>query len=426
MPYTKQNYPDWLKGAPEGVVDVFVAAFNSAYEDYADDDDREAISQRVARAAVKKAGWTQDADGKWHEKAGEAAPEIRLTGDVLRESAIRETVMPEGGLVIRESADGVKRIVAPLLRVGFSKNSAAVESRRGKSYPRYYPEGEVREAAATANGKVIYVGFDEHNDKVDVAKELGVYEGAVFEGGEIRGAVRVYPDQNWVVDRLRVNPRAFGGLSIEGNCNRHALATVDDREAAVVQGLQIQCARLVKSPAAAGPVEGIQESEIKTRKGGERMKLADLNESERDDVMREAKGIVEAEQGVKVKDAKIAELTEAVKAKDAELAKLAEAANEAKSHTLVEAAMPKDKAGNHVLPEKARAKLHESLKGVVDEAKIAEAVKDMAELIAEAANAGAPRGAGMSAPASSGETVKESQQLCDNLMGVVEPEPPKP
>lgn len=423
---TVDDLPAAFREYPKLAKDTALSFFRTALDGGFTPDE----SAEIALAAVGKK-WQKDGDG-W-KYTGEAieTPEVRLTGDVLRESAIVETIpFDGGGFEIREAEDGFKRIIGPLLAVGFSKNKGKiteshVESRRGKYYPRYYSEAELKRLAPLCEGLTLYVGFDEHNDQVDVPKELGRWQNSHFAAGAIRGEAKVFHDQDWVVDRLKCHPTAFGGFSIEGNAG-HVHGYVDGVEAAITKNTTVKCARLVKNPAAAGPIEGIQESEIKTRKGGERMKLADLNESERDDVMREAKGIVEAEQGVKVKDAKIAELTEAMKVKDAEIAKLGEAVNAQKSRDLIEAAMPKDKDGKHVLSEAARAKLHKDLKGEVDEAKIKEAVKDLADILTEATGAGKPVGAGMSAPASSGETVKESQQLCDNLMGVVEPEPPKP
>jgi len=429
MPYTKQNYPDWLKGAPTGVIDVFVAAFNSAWEDYADNADQEGICQRIARAAIKKAGWSQDKDGKWHE-AGEAAPAIRFTGDVLRESAICETAYFEvGDLEILEAeADGFKRIVAPLLRVGFSKNKAEVaESRRGKEYPRYYGAAELERVAPLVEGMTIYVGYDEHNDPVDVPKELGVYEGARFDGKAIRGAVKVFQDQNWVVDRLRCSSRAFGGLSIEGGCERHALATVNGQEAAVVQGLKIARARLVKNPAAAGAIEGIRESD----EGGEPMDKLTLQQLKESfpGVYDAARAEFVTEADVKAKDAKIADLTEAVAKKDVELKAANAKLHEAESVALVEAAFPrtKDEKGNdvHALPQKARDALHESLKGETDPAKIAEAVKKMADILTEATAAGKPQGTGTGGtpPGAPSPLIAEAKKDLNGAFGVEETAP---
>jgi cation transport regulator len=62
-----------LKQLPKGVRDnlprhaqeIYLAAFNNAYEEYSHDDDR---ARRVAWAAVKKAGYAKDeATGDWEK-----------------------------------------------------------------------------------------------------------------------------------------------------------------------------------------------------------------------------------------------------------------------------------------------------------------------------------------------------------------------
>lgn len=420
LPTAFRDYP---KLAKETALSFFRVALDGGFT--------EEEAAEIALAAVAKK-W-QRTDGTTWKYTGEAEPAIRYTGNVLRESAICETVafdLEPGAFEIREAeADGFKRIVAPLLCVGFSKNKGEiteshVESRKGKFYPRYYPATELERVAPLCEGLTVYVGFDEHNDQVDVPKELGVYEGAHFARGAIRGAVKVFKDQNWVVDRLACTPRAFGGLSVEGGAG-HRHGYVDNTEAAVVQGLKVGCARLVKRPAAAGAIEGIRESEHNNRKGGVYMKLADLNEADRDEVMREAKGIVETEQNVKAKDAKIAELTEAVKKKDDELKATNTKLHEAESYKLVEEAMPRDAKGEHTLPEKARALLHESLKGQMDKTVVEAEVKKVAEIVAEAAAAGRPVGAGAGGqkPGEPSPVIKEAKADLNKFFGVQEAAP---
>jgi cation transport regulator len=58
---------------PEHAQDIYKEAFNSAYDEYKDPDERrddasrEEVSHRVAWNAVKKTYEKSD-DGKWHEK----------------------------------------------------------------------------------------------------------------------------------------------------------------------------------------------------------------------------------------------------------------------------------------------------------------------------------------------------------------------
>lgn len=75
MPYkTVDDLPDSVRHVlPVHAQDIYKEAFNSAYEEYKDPDerrgdaDREEVSHRVAWAAVKKK-YEKGADDKWHEK----------------------------------------------------------------------------------------------------------------------------------------------------------------------------------------------------------------------------------------------------------------------------------------------------------------------------------------------------------------------
>jgi len=76
MPYTSTNeLPDSVKNVlPEHARDIYKEAFNSAYDEYKneenrrDDASREEVAHRVAWSAVKKAGYKKG-DGKWHKSS---------------------------------------------------------------------------------------------------------------------------------------------------------------------------------------------------------------------------------------------------------------------------------------------------------------------------------------------------------------------
>lgn len=76
MPYkTVSELPDSVKNVlPDHAQDIYKEAFNSAYEQYKDPDerrddaDREEVAHRVAWSAVKKAGYVKGDDGKWHKQ----------------------------------------------------------------------------------------------------------------------------------------------------------------------------------------------------------------------------------------------------------------------------------------------------------------------------------------------------------------------
>ncbi|MEW6095578.1 MAG: ChaB family protein, partial [bacterium] len=68
MPYkNKSNYPSAIEDLPAGARDIWIAAYNSAYENWDKDktkQDREGYAFAIAWAAVKKQ-YHQDKDGKW-------------------------------------------------------------------------------------------------------------------------------------------------------------------------------------------------------------------------------------------------------------------------------------------------------------------------------------------------------------------------
>jgi len=83
MPYTKTEIPEPAKGMPEPAQAIYRAAFNTAWERYADLDDtkREAKCHAIAHTAVKRAGYVQDAEGKWSRQSDE-----ELTASVVAEA----------------------------------------------------------------------------------------------------------------------------------------------------------------------------------------------------------------------------------------------------------------------------------------------------------------------------------------------------
>jgi cation transport regulator len=68
MPYDKTaELPDSVQAnLPEGAQKIYMKAFNSAWDEYADQDDREAVAHKVAWSAVK--GSYEKRDGRWVEK----------------------------------------------------------------------------------------------------------------------------------------------------------------------------------------------------------------------------------------------------------------------------------------------------------------------------------------------------------------------
>jgi len=353
-----------------------------------------AVAVAQFKASHKKVG------DKWVVKESEG---IKYFDGEIREAAIIEAVEVVN-FVIREAEDGGKFLEATLIAPGFSKNT--VRSKRGKTYQRHYGNGILRETAPKLDGLEIYIGYDEHNDKLDYPKEFGVWEGSHFEEGQgIRGDIHVYPDQYWVLDRFKVNPNTLK-LSIEGN-GGYRYGVLEGKPTADVVALDVSRARLVKRPAAGGEITGIRESQ----QGGEDMEgltLSELKESHRDVAEAFKKEILESAENAaagKAKDDRIKELVEAAEKDKAKYAELGTKLNEAKGAELIEAAFPED------LPDVAKTKLRESLKkeaeglDLTDDkdqkvyaAKIAESVKGEADYIATLAEAGKVKGMGGGAP----------------------------
>lgn len=75
MPYSSKNeLPESVKNVlPSHAQDIYKEAFNNAYDEYKDpedrrgNEDREEVAHKVAWSAVKRK-YEKAADGKWHEK----------------------------------------------------------------------------------------------------------------------------------------------------------------------------------------------------------------------------------------------------------------------------------------------------------------------------------------------------------------------
>ena len=61
MPYSLMNYPDIIKALPKQAKRIWIAAFNSAYSQYKN----EQKAFKTAWAAVEKAGYKKDKSGNW-------------------------------------------------------------------------------------------------------------------------------------------------------------------------------------------------------------------------------------------------------------------------------------------------------------------------------------------------------------------------
>jgi cation transport regulator ChaB len=62
MPYTLETLPKVIKELDSEAQKIWLNAFNDAYNSYKKNDQ---IATQVAWAALKKAGYYKNADGKW-------------------------------------------------------------------------------------------------------------------------------------------------------------------------------------------------------------------------------------------------------------------------------------------------------------------------------------------------------------------------
>ena len=92
MPYTLTDYPDALKGLPKHAIEIWVSAYNSAFEQYNGD---EAKSAATAWAAVKMK-YEQDADGNWVSKESKEAT-MKLS-DKNKSNLLQTALVSEYGI----------------------------------------------------------------------------------------------------------------------------------------------------------------------------------------------------------------------------------------------------------------------------------------------------------------------------------------
>jgi cation transport regulator ChaB len=99
MPYTKENAPDAAKALPAEAFNIWLGAYNSAFETYKGDEGKAAAT---AWSAVEKAGYAKGEDGKWaktekHEEKPDAkkTEEFKEYRNVIRAVALLGADIPE-------------------------------------------------------------------------------------------------------------------------------------------------------------------------------------------------------------------------------------------------------------------------------------------------------------------------------------------
>ncbi len=106
MPYTIANPPEAVKELPAHAIEIFVAAYNSAYEQYKDrGDQREALANATAWAAVKTK--YEKKDDKWVAK--ESTQEVSMKNDLQAKYA---EILQEAGKRNKVEDTKVKAFIA--------------------------------------------------------------------------------------------------------------------------------------------------------------------------------------------------------------------------------------------------------------------------------------------------------------------------
>jgi hypothetical protein len=373
------------------------------------------------------------------EEARESQNEVRFyeSADVMTGEWVEI-----GEATVEEGVDGgPPRLAITVIREGFSKN-VHTQTRR-KAYKRFYPKGTLVEAAANVppRGWPVYLGKRGHEERPAFEDRMGAPLANVRFAEDARGRIVgdfiVYEDKRWVLDRIKADPGCLGP-SIEAN-GRVRLGRVGGTDAAVVEALAIDRILLVEHPAAGGTIDGVTESE--NDNGGEehvkdltltqlREDFPDVFAAAREEILRERQTSAE----VKAQADELTKLREEVKTLKADREKAVVQIREAAVATMLEAALPKDKAGKPELPEISRKRVAADVAAKMAAAKIteaedarfekdakdviAEAVKAEVDYVTELTKAGSPKGAGAKEGAAADASFTEAENAMEDLAGI--------
>jgi len=119
MPYTISDYPDAIKGLPVKAREMWIKVFNSAFKQYKDREDQEALAAASAWAQVKKS-YKKNADGKWTAREAQEATHVHgshvcICPECDKEITVAENIKcntqscPECGAKMRAKDIGERR-----------------------------------------------------------------------------------------------------------------------------------------------------------------------------------------------------------------------------------------------------------------------------------------------------------------------------
>jgi len=128
VPYTKDNPPEAVKGLPAHAIEIFIAAYNSAFEQY---DGDEGKSNAVAWAAVKKSYEKQD--DKWVAKESK---NMNIISDIIQEANKRgKTSDPKVQKIVLLSEPDEAELIEAASVLSWLKEQAAMKTEDGIEYP---------------------------------------------------------------------------------------------------------------------------------------------------------------------------------------------------------------------------------------------------------------------------------------------------
>lgn len=140
MPYTLDNPPDRIKGLPKHAQEIWIKAYNAAAKQY---DGNEQKANEAAWAAVKKAGYYKNEEGKWVMK-GEFGFEI---GELCSEEIKIKPVID-----LKQLIEGDSKPFFPIIKsvkVGESRNKKIYSMENllqiEKQLPLYGYKGHIKE-----------------------------------------------------------------------------------------------------------------------------------------------------------------------------------------------------------------------------------------------------------------------------------------
>lgn len=192
MPYTKQNAPDWVKELPNKLKDAWIKAYNSALEQYEDEEKAAKVANSILAQMGKK-----DKDGKW---------------------ILKEAVAPEGSLdEIQDELWKLKQQIQKELvdQNIFSKKSNISDTTEQLPYIKYLFKDKI---IVEYDNKMYEMSINKNGDKIEFGDRKEVEEKI-----EIKTKESKQKGDSKIIEFLDKEQKFD---LIEGNC--HLIESKDD------------------------------------------------------------------------------------------------------------------------------------------------------------------------------------------------------